>query len=728
MNAARESSLTPSAGAQRPRQIAACLAEILQLYDRDPQLAELCTGALCVQDDDCRCSFGPSEISLSFSQARAPAIRCLAEVTNACVPPFPNVTVRNVAERIIHQLGAPATHYDIALLHSLTDVAYSGHSTKHLRFGAAVELSHTPSMGLKCYFDLHTDGRELAAARLEAALHCLSLAPQLAQAKQLLGARFTEGRCHGLSASLTVGERPGVCLYTSGARWTLRELREALRTIGRDDQLGLLHAFNQEVLGGVDSGEPLSNLLVAFVFSPAAGAEPILKLDAFMPALKPDDLSSYQAFFSLARQLGIAEMEPHAELFGIATKTERLSESQRVVHYLSLDFLQPPVTKLNAYFRTSGTETEHMTTSARPRRKPRLLAQLDNSCRRAIMSLEREHSTHYSEAMHRMVFPEAAGFSSARELHIGDVFQRALIASSLLDARQAGYQLDAKILADDVSQLIGMRSGDGLRGWKYFPSLPELPPDVDDLAQVVQVLKRVEHPDIGTLVDPLLEIIEANYHPDGSFETWIVDPADESQTTELIRAFIQACWGTGPDPEVVANMLYSLSIYANERFKGHISDTIRYLASRQRMDGSWSATWYAGPFYPTFVCSRAIQIVDPSHYALYRAEKFLTSSQHSQGGWGPNEPNSGDSAYALRTVSLFKTEGARQMLLPACRYLLEQQEQDGFWRAADFIRMDTSRGSEGVARGDVLIYRSRILTTAACLGALCAARPLIDDG
>lgn len=716
-----------SEAVRRSRRVANPLVRWLDLYGWCSNSVESYLDALTFNVSEDGCTFAPTEVSLSFCRDRAPGVRCLGEVVNVCVPDSPELTVAKLGDHLIGALADRGGTYDLELFRDLTKIAYSKHRDvrRALRFGAAVEWPNHPSSGLKCYFDLHSDGREFAANRMAAAFQRLGLQPQFARARELLGSRFEQGRCRGMATDLDMSGIRGIRLYTPGARWTLKELRELLAATGRRDQIDLLELFNASVLGGLTSRDTVSHLLVSLVFTSATGSEPILKLDAFMPALKPDDLASYQAFSSLAENLEIPT-EQYAEAFRVVSDPEDLSHTQRILQYLSVDFLPAPHAKLNSYFRLPGTESEHMERRVQPRRKPRMLSLLDEACRRAIQALERERLTQYSEAVHRMVFPRAAGFSSEQELHLGGVFQRALIIDALLDAKRAGYLIDHEGLDDDVARLVDMRSPEGLRGWKYFPSLAELPPDADDLAQVMQALWRVEYANLDELVDPLLRVIEeSSKNEDGWFETWIVNSDDESPASALVKKFINTHWGTGPDPEVIANMLYAMWIYDSGRYQSCIHGAIGYLASCQLPNGSWPAAWYAGSYYPTFVCVRAFRAADHSHYALYRATQFLVEMQQVPGGWGTGAPNSGDSAYALRAVCLLDNEMARQMVIPGCQFLFQQQQTDGFWPASDFIKMDTSRAASPAGER-VLVYRSRTITTAACLSALCAARPLVE--
>jgi hypothetical protein len=712
---------------QRSQRIDMLLASMLDACGLESGLAPASLDALTIHDVESGCLFAPAEVSLSFSAHRPPAVRCLAEIVNSCSPEFPERVVSTLGDRMMAALSREGGKYDEALFHDCANIVYPGHRAgdRPLRFGAAIEWQRDASIKLKHYFDLHAEPRELAAHRMEAVFDRLDLLRQLGQAKTLLGSRIEDGRCRGIAVDCGRANHRGLRLYMPGICWSLRELRDIVNGTGRQELMPLLDLFNCSVLGRARTGDAINHLLVSFVFTSESGNNPIIKLDAFMPGLKPDDLASYEAFCTLAEALGIPR-DQYDCAFRALNEAHELSNHQAILQYLSLDLIAPYEVVLNAYFRVPGAETAHMGPRVRPRRKKELQRAIDASCRMAVQVLERERPSHYSEAVHRMMFPRAAGFTAAEELHLGEAFQNTIIIDALLDAEKAGYGVDRRGIDNDVSRLVEMRSSTGVRGWKYFPLLPELPPDCDDLAQVMQVLIRVEFPAMSDIIDPLLKLIdEGNPNPDGSIETWIVDTHNHGTEAAVLNRFIRDCWGTGPDPEVVANLLYALSIYDPQAWKMRIRRGIEYLVSCQLADGSWPAAWYAGSAYSTFVCARAVMAAEPSHYSLYCATQFLVDRQHASGGWGEGAPNCGDTAYALRAACLLRNEMARCVIEPACRFLLDQQQRDGFWPASDFIVMDTSRARD--SRGGIrLHYRSRTVTTAACLSSLCAARRLID--
>jgi len=368
----------------------------------------------------------------------------------------------------------------------------------------------------------------------------------------------------------------------------------------------------------------------------------------------------------------------------------------------------------------------HMEPSVRPRRKPHKVWLIDEACRNAVDVLERERLTRYEESIRRLEFPQTAEASLTQDFCSGKQFSDSLIVSALLDAERAGYLVDWNSLNGDIARLLSSRSCIDVPGSKFFSSLPAMSSDIDELAQMIQVLRRVEYPELSQIVEPLLQAIEeSSENEEGSFKTWTDGSYDESPISAPMTRSDHMALGTGPHPAVLANILYAAQICDPERCRERIGGAIRYLAACQDSDGSWPATWHAGSYYSTFACVRALLMIDPCHYACYRAARFLRETQDCAGGWGRNIPNSEDSAYALRTACAIDSEITRSLIPSGSDFLIRQQEANGFWTDSGVDCMNTSR-TTNAQRDHRLFYPSRIVATSACLSALCAARPIAN--
>jgi squalene-hopene/tetraprenyl-beta-curcumene cyclase len=322
----------------------------------------------------------------------------------------------------------------------------------------------------------------------------------------------------------------------------------------------------------------------------------------------------------------------------------------------------------------------------------------------------------FGEARHIMVFPQEQGFSSSQEYQYGDVFQRALIADALCDVDEQLGGLLQPLLEQEVNYLLNCQRTTGIGGWSYFPDLPELSPDADDLAQIMQVLLRLGHgAELVKLCEtPLKFLLEDCAYPDGSFETWIIPQNQRTPEQENQAKWAKEAWGTGPDTDVIANLVYALWLYDSQRFSDQIKQGITYLESQQQADGSWLSSWYHGPYYGTYVCLRLLAATKPDSPAISRASNFLKTHQHSDGGWGLTEDSDSLSTalslLGLATVAkLGGSEENNNLATPALSFLQSCQQPDKAWENCQFIRMELGRASGQVYQ--ILSYGSRTITS-----------------
>lgn len=239
---------------------------------------------------------------------------------------------------------------------------------------------------------------------------------------------------------------------------------------------------------------------------------------------------------------------------------------------------------------------------------------------------------------HIMKLPNLPEFSIDHLYHYGDVFQRALMADGFCDANDLLNGLLQPILNYEAQHLVDSRdTKTDVGGWRYMPNVPEVAPDADDLGQVMQVFLRSGWREyVQDYCEKPLEILLANNVRDnGGIETWIIPK--ENQTEEQQRQVYcnNNLWGTGPDNEVVANILYALALYDKQRFMSTIHGGIDYLLSRQETDGHWVSQWYTGAYYGTYVSLRLLAEMDMHEKEQFQnATTFLLQTQNPDGGWG----------------------------------------------------------------------------------------------
>jgi squalene-hopene/tetraprenyl-beta-curcumene cyclase len=272
----------------------------------------------------------------------------------------------------------------------------------------------------------------------------------------------------------------------------------------------------------------------------------------------------------------------------------------------------------------------------------------------AVSFLTRQWRLGFGEARDLMHYPEALGLGSADICYFGDVFQRALIADALCDVNGAAREQLRPVLDSEAAYLLSQRLPTDTGGWRYFQNLAELPPDADDLAQVMQVLLRLgRREDVASHCEaPLAVLLRDNAYADGSFETWIVPRAGRTELEERHAELLPRVWGSGPDCDVMPNLLYALHLYGPKRFSEIINKVAAYLERRQNRDGTWISRWYHGPFYAIHAVVRLLAAVKPDSPAIGRALQFLRESQRDDGSVGGTHETENVLSTALSLLAL----------------------------------------------------------------------------
>jgi squalene-hopene/tetraprenyl-beta-curcumene cyclase len=335
--------------------------------------------------------------------------------------------------------------------------------------------------------------------------------------------------------------------------------------------------------------------------------------------------------------------------------------------------------------------------------------------RRGIVFLEDQQRKRYVEGAHLEMLPAVDGRRAARSLcHFGTVFVRAVVLHTLALARQNGFDLDDALFDEDIERLVEARVQDQRGGWRYFPDM-SLPPDCDDLGEVLHVLLETGHPGTAVLCHDAIDLACSGQRADGSIDTWIADPDDPCAVEA--KTSIVAAWGPGPDPEVIANFLHALWLYDRDQFAETIARGASYVGSRQGADGAWASNWYVGPYYGTWVCCRLLGAIGGWEHALRRAETFIRDTQSERGGWGPDD-NALDTSFAMMALC-GRPALSHASLAPAVQALLGRQRENGAWSGTPFIKMETvARRTTSMPGFQDELHTSDTLATAAAVRAL----------
>jgi squalene-hopene/tetraprenyl-beta-curcumene cyclase len=264
--------------------------------------------------------------------------------------------------------------------------------------------------------------------------------------------------------------------------------------------------------------------------------------------------------------------------------------------------------------------------------------------------------------------------------------------------------------------LINSRRKDSIGAWCYFPSVPEIASDIDDLGQVIQVfIKSRQTQFLDKYCFRLIDFTLSNCSCDnGGIKTWILPREIKDKDQQKQKLFNQTKWGEGPDVEVVANFIYSLILSQKSSYLDSIFSACEYIRNSQDIAGYWQSRWYFGNYYGTYVCVRALNSCSNKFFSesIQKAINFIINSQNSNGGWGFIESNSDalNTSFCLLTLKLFDSKKMRKHIKRAEQFLCSAQNQDGIWPAVNFIKPRINDP-----------YRSRTLTTAYVLKALTVA-------
>lgn len=353
---------------------------------------------------------------------------------------------------------------------------------------------------------------------------------------------------------------------------------------------------------------------------------------------------------------------------------------------------------------------------------------------RASAYLLRQAEQQFAEVRHHMNFSHAAGFTGIAESQSSDIFARATLAHVLLDIAEfmpttegAGeYRALAEQTADYVA---GAKARGRAGGWSYFPDLPELPPDADSLAAALSLFVRIAPRHIALCHEPV-EIVLAGVRADGSFETWIVAPTDADSDRDRLQLAIQTFWGSGADPDVMAHFYYALWRWAPDRYEEVIRRGASKLIEMQQADGSWLATWYSGPAYGTGLAVRLLHKIGTGTESCARACRFLIENQQEDGSWGEESCSSLQTALSMTALwdaasASGSPDIAREAIARGAAALRARQLDDGSWPGSPWIKMEIGRAQQKILH--VANYQSVTLTTAFCLRAGCLSETLIPD-
>jgi squalene-hopene/tetraprenyl-beta-curcumene cyclase len=219
-------------------------------------------------------------------------------------------------------------------------------------------------------------------------------------------------------------------------------------------------------------------------------------------------------------------------------------------------------------------------------------------------------------------------------------------------------------------------------------------PDVDDTAEVVLALKRVEHPEpdrVDAAIERALTWQRGMQCRDGGWAAFDVDNTRRWPTQLPFCDFGEVI--DPPSADVTAHTVEMFAVL------DHAGDAVRtrrgvdWLTAAQEADGSWFGRWGVNHVYGTGAAVPALVEagVAPGDPRIRHAVRWLERHQNTDGGWGEDIRSYSDRSWIGRgTSTASQTAWAVLALLAAGEresaatrrgigWLVEQQRPDGSW-------------------------------------------------
>ncbi|MFD8324171.1 squalene--hopene cyclase [Streptomyces lydicus] len=219
-------------------------------------------------------------------------------------------------------------------------------------------------------------------------------------------------------------------------------------------------------------------------------------------------------------------------------------------------------------------------------------------------------------------------------------------------------------------------------------------PDIDDTAEVVLALRRVQHPEPQRVEDAVQRAVRWNFGMQSRNGGW--GAFDVDNTSPFPNRLPFCDFGEVIDPpsaDVTAHVVEMLADVG----RAHDPRTrrgIAWLLAEQEPSGAWFGRWGTNYLYGTGSVLPALAAagVPGSHPAVRRAVRWLEQVQNEDGGWGEDQRSYQDkerwagrgastasqTAWALMAL-LAAGERESEAVRRGVRWLTGTQRDDGSW-------------------------------------------------
>jgi squalene-hopene/tetraprenyl-beta-curcumene cyclase len=228
-------------------------------------------------------------------------------------------------------------------------------------------------------------------------------------------------------------------------------------------------------------------------------------------------------------------------------------------------------------------------------------------------------------------------------------------------------------------------------GWA-FEFANDNHPDVDDTAEVVLALRRVQLEPSARAKQAIERAVRWTKGMQSRGGAW--GAFDAENTRALVRELPFLDFGEvidEPSADVTAHAVEMLAALGRARDPECV-EAVRWLIDRQEPGGSWFGRWGVNHIYGTGAVVPALIAagVAPSEPCIRRAVRWLEEHQNGDGGWG-EDPRSYDhvewigrgastaSQTAWALLALHAAGESSDTLARGVQWLVDTQREDGSW-------------------------------------------------